>query len=127
MAQYGLAKSSHLLGDSDGIPPVRSDTVVRKLDHDFNIRLAPRGQASDLGKAAALRDARLEAAGRPGQITQEAKDIEQIGFPDAFGPIRNTRSLNFKSSERKFRQFLRVNRDRIIGNRYRSCLSKRPA
>lgn len=80
MAQYGLAKSSHLLGDSDGIPPVRSDTVVRKLDHDFNIRLAPRGQASDLGKAAALRDARLEAAGRPGQITQEAKDIEQIGF-----------------------------------------------
>ena len=85
MSKNGLPKAANLLSNPDRITPIRRNTIPRKLYGDFNIRLPPCSQTSDLGKSPALLDGWLESAARTSDVSQKPEHIEEVGLTGSVG------------------------------------------
>jgi hypothetical protein len=73
MRENGLTKTANLLRNPYGVSPIRGGTILRKLDIDFNIWLAPCGETPNFRNPSSMSDGRLESTAGAGLNRLEAQ------------------------------------------------------
>ena len=115
ISEIGPAISASFLAKAEPIfPSCGRVRILRKVYFNCNLRIAPRCQATDFGEPAPVLDSFLKAASLCFyDISKEAKNVEEVGFP---GRIRTYDELTFAKMNINLLKITPVFRDEVIDN-----------